>query len=194
MGFFREVELGVSFAPFSAFREHFGFVPSLFRCQSLLPRLIEAETGLRSVDPLQRPVSFAPAEGALASGVGASKSQRVSRDRALSDAVSARRTRRNSSINCSATTATTDLPAAEVALLRVRCLSSARMARPFRGTNVTEVNRMGGQTKSSIEVVLVVAWAKFISCSVRQAWAPLPILKLCRFPPARRLTRRPVRF
>ena len=46
MGFLREVELGVSFAPFSAFREHFGFVPSLFRCQSLLPRLIEAETGL----------------------------------------------------------------------------------------------------------------------------------------------------
>src|SRR6476659_7037661 len=46
IGFLREVELGVSFAPFSAFREHFGFVPSLFRCQSLLPRLVEAETGL----------------------------------------------------------------------------------------------------------------------------------------------------
>jgi alkylhydroperoxidase family enzyme len=46
MGFLREVELGVSFAPFSAFRKHFGFVPSLFRCQSLLPRLVEAETGL----------------------------------------------------------------------------------------------------------------------------------------------------
>jgi len=46
MGFLREVELGVSFGPFSAFREHFGFVPSLFRCQSLLPRLVEAETGL----------------------------------------------------------------------------------------------------------------------------------------------------
>src|SRR6266567_143077 len=46
MGFFREVELGVSFAPFSAFREHFGFVPSLFRCQSLLPGLVEAEGSL----------------------------------------------------------------------------------------------------------------------------------------------------
>src|SRR5258708_9563802 len=46
MGFLREVELGASFAPFAAFREYFGFVPSLFRCQSLLPRLVEAETSL----------------------------------------------------------------------------------------------------------------------------------------------------
>ncbi len=45
-GFFQEVELGASYPPFSAFREHFGFVPSIFRCQSLLPRLIEAEAGL----------------------------------------------------------------------------------------------------------------------------------------------------
>src|SRR6266498_239238 len=46
MGFFRGVELGASFAPFTAFRDHFGFVPELFRCQSLTPRLIEAEAGL----------------------------------------------------------------------------------------------------------------------------------------------------
>src|SRR5712691_9211862 len=46
MGFFREIELGVSFAPFSAFREYFGLIPSLFRCQSLLPRLVEAEASL----------------------------------------------------------------------------------------------------------------------------------------------------
>ena len=46
MGFLREVELGASFAPFSVFREQLGFVPSLFRCQSLLPRLIESETTL----------------------------------------------------------------------------------------------------------------------------------------------------
>lgn len=46
MGFFQEVELEASFAPFAAFREHFGFVPNLFRCQTLLPRLIEAEAGL----------------------------------------------------------------------------------------------------------------------------------------------------
>ncbi|HET6373294.1 MAG TPA: peroxidase-related enzyme [Candidatus Polarisedimenticolia bacterium] len=33
-----------SFAPFAHFRQSFGFVPSLFRAQSLLPRVIEAET------------------------------------------------------------------------------------------------------------------------------------------------------
>ena len=44
--FFQEIELGDSYPPFSAFREYFGFVPSLFRCQSLLPRLIEVEAGL----------------------------------------------------------------------------------------------------------------------------------------------------
>jgi RNA polymerase sigma-70 factor, ECF subfamily len=46
MGFFQEVERGPSFPAFAAFREHFGFVPDLFRCQTLLPRLIEAEAGL----------------------------------------------------------------------------------------------------------------------------------------------------
>jgi RNA polymerase sigma-70 factor (ECF subfamily) len=46
MGFFQEVERGTSFAPFTAFREQFGFVPGLFRCQTLLPKLIEAEAGL----------------------------------------------------------------------------------------------------------------------------------------------------
>ena len=46
MGIFEEVDLGSSFPPFAAFREHFGFVPSLFRAQTLLPRVIEAEAGL----------------------------------------------------------------------------------------------------------------------------------------------------
>jgi RNA polymerase sigma-70 factor, ECF subfamily len=48
MGFLREVDLGPSFPPFATFREHFGFVPNLFRAQTLLPRLIEAETDLVS--------------------------------------------------------------------------------------------------------------------------------------------------
>src|SRR5687768_4487426 len=32
-----------SFPPYEAFRQHFGFVPAIFRAQSLLPRIIEAE-------------------------------------------------------------------------------------------------------------------------------------------------------
>jgi RNA polymerase sigma-70 factor, ECF subfamily len=46
MGFLREVELGPSFAGFAAFRDYFGYVPAVYRCQSLLQRLIEAEGGL----------------------------------------------------------------------------------------------------------------------------------------------------
>jgi RNA polymerase sigma-70 factor (ECF subfamily) len=43
MGFLPEVELGETFWPFTFFRENFGFVPNLFRAQTLLPRVIEAE-------------------------------------------------------------------------------------------------------------------------------------------------------
>ena len=32
-----------SFPPYEAFRQNFGFVPEIFRAQSLLPRVIEAE-------------------------------------------------------------------------------------------------------------------------------------------------------
>src|SRR5712691_13147522 len=46
MGYFREVDLGSSFAPFAGFREHFGFIPNLFRAQTLLPRAIESEAGI----------------------------------------------------------------------------------------------------------------------------------------------------
>jgi RNA polymerase sigma-70 factor, ECF subfamily len=48
MSYFREVDLGVSFHPFTTFREQFGFVPGLFRAQTLLPRVIEAEAALMS--------------------------------------------------------------------------------------------------------------------------------------------------
>src|ERR1051326_1473844 len=46
MGFVREVELGASFAPARACLDHFGYLPAVYRAQSLLPRLIEAEIAL----------------------------------------------------------------------------------------------------------------------------------------------------
>ena len=46
MSFIREVELGASFAPVLSCRDYFGYVPALYRAQSLLPRLIEAEIAL----------------------------------------------------------------------------------------------------------------------------------------------------
>ena len=46
MSYFRQVDLDVAFPPFATFRENLGFVPNLFRAQTLLPRLIEAEAGI----------------------------------------------------------------------------------------------------------------------------------------------------
>lgn len=48
MSYFREVALGSSFQPFATFQEQFGFVPKLFRAQTLLPRVIQAESTLIS--------------------------------------------------------------------------------------------------------------------------------------------------
>ena len=48
MSYFGEAALGSSFQPFTTFREQFGFVPKLFRAQTLLPRVIEAEGALIS--------------------------------------------------------------------------------------------------------------------------------------------------
>jgi hypothetical protein len=46
MSYFGEVALGPSFQPFVSFREQFGYVPNLFRGQTLLPRVIEGEAAL----------------------------------------------------------------------------------------------------------------------------------------------------
>ncbi len=46
MGYLSEVDLGPSFQPFAVFRKHYGFVPNLFRAQTLLPRVIDAEAAL----------------------------------------------------------------------------------------------------------------------------------------------------
>jgi RNA polymerase sigma-70 factor, ECF subfamily len=46
MGYLREPDMGPSFQPWAGLREQFGFVPSLFRAQALLPGMIEAEAAL----------------------------------------------------------------------------------------------------------------------------------------------------
>ena len=46
MSYFDEVDLDSSFQPIQSVQNLFGFVPNLFRAQSLLPRVIEAEAEL----------------------------------------------------------------------------------------------------------------------------------------------------
>jgi RNA polymerase sigma-70 factor (ECF subfamily) len=46
MSFLQEVELSKTFPPFASLEKVFGFVPNLFRAQTLLPRAIDAEAGI----------------------------------------------------------------------------------------------------------------------------------------------------
>lgn len=48
MSYVRQVELSATFQPFVSLQKLFGFVPNVFRAQTLLPRIIEAEAGLAS--------------------------------------------------------------------------------------------------------------------------------------------------
>ncbi len=49
MSFLPEVKLGETFPPFAFLRENLGFIPNLFRAQTLLPRVIEAEAKIADV-------------------------------------------------------------------------------------------------------------------------------------------------
>jgi RNA polymerase sigma-70 factor (ECF subfamily) len=58
MSFLSESHLGDKFGPFVAFQEALGFVPNLFRAQTLLPRVIEAQAELESAGRLREgPIS-----------------------------------------------------------------------------------------------------------------------------------------
>ena len=45
-GHLGEMDLSGSFRPFATLREQLGYVPNIFRAQTLLPKVIEAEVGL----------------------------------------------------------------------------------------------------------------------------------------------------
>jgi RNA polymerase sigma-70 factor (ECF subfamily) len=53
MSYLREVELDAAFPAFACLQELFGFVPNVFRAQTLLPRTIEAGAGIASAVLLQ---------------------------------------------------------------------------------------------------------------------------------------------
>jgi RNA polymerase sigma-70 factor, ECF subfamily len=54
VGYLKEAVLGESFQPFSVFREYFGFIPNLFLAQTLLPRVIAAESTLATAILFER--------------------------------------------------------------------------------------------------------------------------------------------
>ena len=162
MGFVREVELGASFAPVGACLDYFGYLPAIYRAQSLLPRLIEAEIALatailfqesalshRQKERLLLALAAAEGNGNIATThyemlrlVGEPEDQI---DRILSGY-------RHS-----------DMPPAEVELLdfaRKLCLNGSCVSR----ADIIDLNHRGWTDEFVLETVLLTAWAKFESC------------------------------
>lgn len=162
MGFVREVELDASFAPAAACRDYFGYLPAVFRAQSLLPHLIEAEVGLAAAilfeeSALSRRqkertlLVLAAAEGSTSCATTHYEMLRVlgeaedQIDRVVSDC-------RHS-----------EMPPAEVDLLEFAlkvCLNGASVSR----ADIVELHRRGWRDEVILETVLVAAWARFESC------------------------------
>src|SRR5215472_18861007 len=180
MGFIREVELGASFAPVLACREYWGYVPAVYRAQSLLPRLVEAEIALATAILVQESaLSHRQKERLLLmlavagrNGNSAITHYEMLRilgepedqiDRLLSDHVHS------------------NLPPAEVALLEFALklyLNGLSVSR----AEITDLNRRGWTDELVLDTVLLTAWAKFESCLAAGVGAspdfpPISILK-----------------
>ncbi len=159
MAFHQEVELGGSF---EALREYFGFVPLIFRCQSLLPRLIEAEAGLAgSIFSQDRALSRRQKERLLLILAVANRSAYCAtahhqllrllgeRDEWLDQVlIDYRRA---------------DMSAADMALVEF-ALQLCTDGPSVSQESFTELNGHGWTSEAMLETVLVTAWANFLSC------------------------------
>ena len=63
LSYFTEVEVGEGFEPFAFLRDTFGLVPNIFRAQTLLPRLIEAQLPIVPSGSSEGRRSFSTAKG-----------------------------------------------------------------------------------------------------------------------------------
>jgi RNA polymerase sigma-70 factor (ECF subfamily) len=162
MGFIREVELGASLALVEACREYFGYIPAVYRAQSLLPRLIEAELALANAILFQESalsqrqkerllLVLAAAEGNGNSAIAHYEMLRIlgeaedQIDRILGNY-------RHS-----------DPPPAEADLLDF-ALKLCRNGPSVSPADSVDLNRRGWTGDVVLETVLLTAWAKFESC------------------------------
>jgi RNA polymerase sigma-70 factor (ECF subfamily) len=162
MAFVREVELDASFAPAAACRDYLGYLPAVYRAQSLLPRLIEAEAALAAailfeesaLSRLQKERILLVLGAAEGSGNCATAHYEMLRllgepedriDRVLSDY------------------GHSDMPPAEVGLLDFAlklCLNGTSVSR----ADIIHLNRLGWTDELTLEAVQLAAWARFESC------------------------------
>ena len=162
MGFVREVELGASFAPVGACLDYFGYLPAVYRAQSLAPRLIEAEIALATAILFQESaLSHRQKERLLlvlaaAEGNGNSATTHYEMLRLLGEPED-QIDRILSGYRHS------DLTPAEVELLDFAlklCLNGTSVSR----ADIIDLNQRGWTDESVLETVLLTAWAKFESC------------------------------
>jgi RNA polymerase sigma-70 factor (ECF subfamily) len=169
MGFVREVELDASFAPARACRDYFGYAPAVYRAQSLLPRLIEAEVALAAAILFDESalshrqkerllLVLAAAEGNGNSAITHYEMLRILGepedriDRILNGYVYA------------------DLPSADVELLDFAlklCSNGSSVSR----ADIDGLKRRGCTDEVVLETVLLTAWAKLESCVAAGAGA-----------------------
>ena len=162
MGFLRQVELDASFAPVVACREYFGYLPAVYRAQSLLPGLIEAEIALATAILFQESaLSHRQKERLLlvlaaAEGNGNSATTHYEMLRLLGE----REDQIDRILNGFRHS---DLPSAEVELF------DFALKLGLNGTSVSradlmDLNRRGWADEFVLDTVLLTAWARFESC------------------------------
>ncbi len=171
MSFFSEVQLDDKFGPFEVLKNDCGFIPNLFRAQSLLPRVIEAEVNLEET-VLQK-------DGAIS---------RVQKDRILLSVAGARNDRYCLTLasNALASLGAQDgqvysllndyrhagLSGADVALLDF-CLKLSCDALSMSLEDVEGLRRHGFGDESIIEAIVTTALAVF-RCTLSAGLGPEP--------------------
>lgn len=161
MGFLQEVDLGGSFSPFSTLKAHFGFVPSLFRCQSLLPRLIEAQAGLAaSIFSHNRAVSRRQKERLLLVLAAANRNAYCATAHFQMLSLLGETEERLDQLlnNCRHA----DLPAADMALMEF-AIRLCRDGPSVSRQEIVELAGHGWKSEAVLETILVTAWANFLA-------------------------------
>jgi uncharacterized peroxidase-related enzyme len=181
-GFFREVESPTSLAPVAAFRDYFGYTPAVYRAQSALPRIIQAEWGLAaSIVYKESRLSCKQKERLLlllgvAEGNAYCATMHFQTLRILGE----REDRLHQLLDdCRQS----DLSPAEIGLVDFAinlCMNGCSITL----WDIASLKRLGWTDECLLEAVLVASWAKFLSTASVGVGAPpdFPPLSIARHP------------
>jgi RNA polymerase sigma-70 factor (ECF subfamily) len=163
MGDWGTAALDASSAPVVALREYFGFVPSVFRRQSLLPRLIAAETDLAAPILFQRrALSQKQKELLLLTLAAANRNTYCATAHYQMLCLLGEPEERLEQLL--ANFQQVDLSRAELALLDFAVRLGTNGPSISR-TDVSEISALGWTSETILETVLITAWGNFL-CSL----------------------------